>query len=130
MDYEVQARRYDVAVTRSFEGDHQSPFRRFVWLYDLVQILGDALPILDSSGVMITFSDRAPDVFGTFDKSQGIVNVISHISDFSDIYRIIQSESPIFFRWKESPDTEGKIVRYSLHADYEAVGEGSEDSSP
>jgi hypothetical protein len=79
---------------------------------------------------MITFSDRAPDDFGTFDKSQGIVNVISHISDFSDVYRIIQSESPIYFRWKESPVSAGKIYAYSLHADYEAVGEGFEDSTP
>ncbi len=128
--FEVKARRYDVAVTRSFDAAHQSPNRRFVWLHDLEKVMGDGLAINPCSGVMIVFSDRAPEDFGTFDKANGIVNVKSHLSDFSDVYRLIQTESPIFFRWSERAASAGTIGNYRLHADYEAVGEGFEDTTP
>jgi hypothetical protein len=128
MDYEVKARRYDTGVIRYQEGGFQASFRRYLRLYDLVQVQGD-LGLNALSGVTIAFFDQPPSIFGTFSASVGIVNVKAPICDFGDMYRMVQTEAPIFFRWTEAA-VPGQIALYAMHADYEPIGEGLTDNSP
>ena len=51
----------------------------------------------------------------------------SHISDFEDMYKILQSERPIFFNW--AADTNNSLIWFQISTNEERIGEGPSDSS-
>ena len=129
-DYEVQTRRYDFRVWRYLEQTgYQSSNRRLLRLSDLVQTQGPTIDFTFSPGIAITFTDVPPDNLDLFRSDQKSVLAKAQLSDFDDMYSILQTEYPVYFHWTVSDDGT-TITSYYLHADNEAVGEGPEDASP
>ena len=52
----------------------------------------------------------------------------SHISDFADMYQILQSERPVHFNWYA--DNNNKLGWFQISTVAERVGEGPKDASP
>lgn len=50
----------------------------------------------------------------------------AHISDFEDMYRILQSEKPVHFNW--AADAANKLHWFQISTNEEPLGEGPKDA--
>ncbi len=52
---------------------------------------------------------------------------LAPVSDFEDMYKILQSEKPVFFSW--AADSSNKLHWFGLSSNPEPLGEGPKDAS-
>ena len=68
-----------------------------------------------------------PDVgYQTPDSSKYVVG-FAPVSDFEQMYKILQTEKPVFFSW--SADSGNKLYWFSINSSEEPPGEGPQDSN-
>src|SRR4051794_3937635 len=91
------------------------------------------LQLAEASGglkeVSLFFWDKPPAKLGFVNRTSGFVCVNLPVGDFDPMYRIVNTESPIFVHWRTDPEEE-RLASFDLSTSEEPVGEGFPDKSP
>jgi hypothetical protein len=80
-------------------------------------------------GVSLFFYEKAPSTLGFVNRQTGFVSVNLPAVDFDPMYRILNTEKPVFVHWRTDPEDE-KLTSIDVSTSEEPVGEGAVDTSP
>ncbi len=109
---------YKVGASRSVKGGAVR------WL--TLQIANPAGGIKE---VSVFFWEKVPSKMGFVNRDTGFVCVNLPVADFDPMYRILNTESPIFAHWRTDPEDE-RLASFDVSTNEEPVGEGFPDKSP
>jgi hypothetical protein len=79
--------------------------------------------------VSFFFYEKVPTGLGFVNRQTGFVNVNLPIADFEPMYRVLNTEKPVFVHWRTDPEDD-KLASIDLSTSDEPVGEGPVDTSP
>jgi hypothetical protein len=80
-------------------------------------------------GVSLFFHEKAPGPLGFVNRQTGFVSVNLPLVDFDVMYRVLNTEKPVFVHWRTDPEDE-KLASIDISTSEEPVGEGPVDTSP
>jgi hypothetical protein len=109
---------YKVGVSRAVKGGAVR------WL--TLQI---ASPTGGIKEVSAFFWEKPPGKLGFVNRDTGFVCVNLPVSDFDPMYKVLNTESPIFAHWRTDPEDE-RLASFDVSTSEEPVGEGFPDKSP
>jgi hypothetical protein len=79
-------------------------------------------------GVALFFYEKAPGSLGFVNRQSGFVSVNLPLIDFDPMYRVLNTEKPVFVHWRTDPEDE-KLASIDISTSDEPVGEGPVDTS-
>jgi hypothetical protein len=79
--------------------------------------------------VSVFFWEKPPAKMGFVNRETGFVSVNLPVADFDPIYKVVNTESPIFAHWRTDPEEE-RLASFDVSTSEEPVGEGFPDRSP
>jgi hypothetical protein len=81
------------------------------------------------TAVSMFFHEKVPAQLGFLNQGTGFLTANLAASDFDAIYRIVNTEKPVFVHWRLDPD-EHRLVSIDVSTTEEPLGEGFPDKSP
>jgi hypothetical protein len=75
------------------------------------------------------FWEKVPHKLGFVNRTTGFVCVNLPLADFDPMYRILNTEQPIFVHWRTDPEDD-HLASFDVSTSEEPVGEGFPDKSP
>ena len=72
---------------------------------------------------------KPPTKLGHINEHTGMVNVYMPAEDFDPIYKVLNTEKPVYVHWRCDPE-EQQVVSIDISTDEEPLGEGTPDKSP
>ena len=109
---------YKVGVTRSHK---PGPAR---WITLKLASVSDG-----ASAVSLFFYEKEPPLFGFLNRESATLVVNFRGEDFEPMYRILNTESPVFAHFRVHGD-EHRLLSFALSTSEEPLGEGPVDHSP
>jgi hypothetical protein len=109
---------YKVGIVRSAKA---GPCR---WL-----TLAMETPTEGVASVSLFFHEKVPTSLGFLNTQTGFLTANLPASDFDGIYKVLNTEKPVFVHWRLDPDEHG-LVSIDVSTREEPLGEGFPDKSP
>jgi hypothetical protein len=81
------------------------------------------------TSVSLFFHEKMPAQLGFLNRHTGFLTANLSVADFDGIYRICNTEKPVFIHWRLDPD-EQRLVSVDVSTQEEPLGEGFPDKSP
>jgi hypothetical protein len=91
--------------------------------------LGMENPTDGVSQVALFFHDKTPSQLGFLNRHTGSLHADLPAADFDGIYKILNTEKPVFVHWRLDPD-EHRLISIDVSTQEEPLGEGFPDKSP
>ena len=81
------------------------------------------------TAVSLFFHEKSSGRLGFFNRDTGFLTGNLPAADFDAIYRVVNSEKPVFVHWRLDPD-EDRLISLDVSTSEEPLGEGFPDTSP
>jgi hypothetical protein len=81
------------------------------------------------TSVSMFFHEKVPSQLGFLNEKTGFLTANLAAADFDAIYRICNTEKPVFVHWRLDPD-EHRLASIDVSTTEEPLGEGFPDKSP
>jgi hypothetical protein len=86
-------------------------------------------PVGGLKEISVFFWEKPPAKMGFVNHDTGFVCVNLPIADFDPLYKIVNTERPIYAHWRTDPQDE-RLASFDVSTSEEPVGEGFPDKSP
>ncbi len=90
---------------------------------------GHETPTEGVASVSLFFQEKPPSQLGFLNQATGFLTANLPASDFDAVYRVCNTEKPVFIHWRLDPD-EHRLISIDVSTQEEPLGEGSPDQSP
>jgi hypothetical protein len=91
--------------------------------------LGMETPTDGVASVSLFFHEKVPSSLGFLNPQTGFLTANMPAADFDGIYKVLNTEKPVFVHWRLDPD-EHRLVSIDVSTREEPLGEGFPDKSP
>jgi hypothetical protein len=91
--------------------------------------VGMETPTDGVTSVSLFFHEKTPAQLGFLNRQTGYLNAHLPAADFDGMYRILNTEKPVFVHWRLDLD-EHKLLSVDISTTEEPLGEGTPDHSP